>query len=684
VIVLLSWFSFLSTYVDAKILDGDTQVQVLVGLETRLDSKEMNRIHSSPNHRLHLRDDKAALVEKAKAHISTCLDLYHSSIDDHNNNVSNGKGLEIISIAKDGSRFYLAGSVKDFISYFKNGRDNEGGLFVSFEEIKNDKNQATVVAKYEDGKSAKKFQQELEECNGFVGTFHRRRSRNDDNVEVSKTGYDDGRMLASLDPNEKFPGTCPLSPTSVENLKIYYETNPEEVPNYSNVIAAVPEVIRNIYGVPTLDGKCYRPRDSAVFEEGGIIDLNNFACFNEFYGLNGSVIQPVPISNTILIENFGPDFNAPSTGLCELPECTCSSGSCIEPNLDVMMLSAMNAGTTIRSINYASDEGINAEYEDLIIQLTTLEEQENLPAVISISYGGCYDTTDAEVVLNLIEICNHIGVLTVEKGITFFVASGDSGANDSAGGRNGICGVYCQNALAACPYVTSVGGAFGNVPGEQTLSTGSSSGEQGLNVVSGGGFSNIFTEADFDLSYQKDAVESWRNQPEASRSLPGYTLPDGSVGAGFPDVSAKSDNVIFNLNDKPFVISGTSAASPIFAGIVNLCASQLPDDEVGFGWINHRLYQNSNNPEIFYDIVGGNNQYQTTGETCPPSTFTATCPINNVLKAFLRYDGSFGETVFVSIVQDDGSPNPATFVNRNVSSGESISFGFDNVNDEFF
>ena len=68
---------------------------------------------------------------------------------------------------------------------------------------------------------------------------------------------------------------------------------------------------------------------------------------------------------------------------------------------------------------------------------------------------------------------------------------------------------------------------------------------QGFNIVSGGGFSKIFTkEKGFDLSFQESAVNNWRQQPEADNSFPGYTLPDGSVGRGFPDVSAKSDNIL--------------------------------------------------------------------------------------------------------------------------------------------
>ena len=130
-----------------------------------------------------------------------------------------------------------------------------------------------------------------------------------------------------------------------------------------------------------------------------------------------------------------------------------------------------------------------------------------------------------------------------------------------------------------------------------------------VQMVSQGGFSNIFTEGQgFNLTYQQSTVQSWRKQkPRSSLSLPGYTLPNGEVGVAFPDVSAKSDNIIAFAGNYPAIRGITSAVTPrIFAGIVKLCPLQLRDDETRFGWINLILYKN---PELFFDIQGGNNQY---------------------------------------------------------------------------
>jgi hypothetical protein len=270
----------------------------------------------------------------------------------------------------------------------------------------------------------------------------------------------------------------------------------------------------------------------------------------------------------------------------------------------------------------------------------------------------------------------QIGLLAI-NGLTFFLASGDGGATD------GVCGIYCQQGLAGCPYVTGVGGSFGSTAGSEVLSTNI---DQGTNVISAGGFSKLFTEENgFNLTYQKTAVEAWRNHQKSSMSLPGYTLADGSIGAGFPDVSLKSYNIEYVGGLMNQLTTGTSASSPLFAGIVNLCASQLDDDVAGFGWINPLLYQN---PGLFFDIIGGNNQYfrQEGGpsgvrsQSCPISPTVETCPVDaTILVAYLNYDGFFGEEILLEADCIINGTNTAAYIDRTITSGESFSVGPDVV-----
>ena len=366
----------------AKILNGDTQLQLLVGLETRLDHSEMNRIFSTPNHHRHLKADKVALAAKAKAHFSMCLQLYHSSIDDHNKSNDDGGGLDLIPLAKDGSRFYLAGSAKDFALYLNKGGTNEG-FFISFEEKLNGHNQATIMANYEDGRSAKKFSEELTECTGFIGAFRRRAI-----PEQSTSSY--SRVLEpKLTQNQDSSSICPFFPPTLSYLQYTQEKNVAQlkvpVVDFVNPFEpASPETIRAMYGVPTIDNTCerpqYFPRVAAVFESGQVIGTDDLACYTKLNNLQDTTVTSVDVG----AGDFG--INA-TNGLCTLPDCLCPTESsnpvCQEANLDVQMIAAVSGVTDITAFSLNSTESsngisikLNESYKDVIqrksiIQLVT-------------------------------------------------------------------------------------------------------------------------------------------------------------------------------------------------------------------------------------------------------------------------------------------------------------------------
>jgi hypothetical protein len=91
--------------------------------------------------------------------------------------------------------------------------------------------------------------------------------------------------------------------------------------------------------------------------------------------------------------------------------------------------------------------------------------------------------------------------------------------------------------------------------------------------------------------------------------------------------------------------------------------------------INPLLYKNQ---DIFFDIIGGDNSRNAASRECPDPIppVIETCPAGDTIaKAYLTYDGSLGETVFVDI-QTTGT----TFVSGLVKKDDAISFGFDVTN----
>ena len=426
----------------AKILNGDTQLQLLVGLETRLDHSEMNRIFSTPNRHRQLKADTMALAEKAKAHFSMCLQMYRSSLDDHNKSNDDGGGLELIPLAKDGSRFYLAGSAKDFALYLNKGGTNEG-FFISFEEKLNGKNQVTIMAKYEDGRSAKKFSEELTECTGFIGAFRRRAS-------PKRSTSSNSRVLVEpeLPQNQDSSSICPFFPPTLSYLQYTQEKNVTQqktpVEEFENPFEpASPETIRAMYGVPTIDNTCerpqYFPRVAAVFESGQVIGTDDLACYTKLNNLQDTTVTSVDVGAV----DFG--INAPN-GLCTLPDCLCPTQFvnpvCVEANLDVQMIAAMSGVTDITTFSYNNTEFYEDSFEDMIhrksiIQLTStrmksykeksstfyifltrmlsllteiinLEEDNNAPSVLSISYTNCYSLSDQDLIDQVVEVCKRV------------------------------------------------------------------------------------------------------------------------------------------------------------------------------------------------------------------------------------------------------------------------------------
>jgi len=54
-------------------------------------------------------------------------------------------------------------------------------------------------------------------------------------------------------------------------------------------------------------------------------------------------------------------------------------------------------------------------------------------------------------------------------------------------------------------------------------------------------------------------------------------------------VVAKSDDIWIIQGGQVILEAGTSAASPIFASIVGMIATQLPSGQAGFGWVSHSM-----------------------------------------------------------------------------------------------
>jgi uncharacterized protein (TIGR03437 family) len=324
-------------------------------------------------------------------------------------------------------------------------------------------------------------------------------------------------------------------------------------------------------------------------------------------GIDGSGQKLVIVGQTAItmadIQNFRATFGLSAT----IPQLVLVPGysnpGVVNSDLGEALLDLEYSGGIARGATlvyvYAPDVFTSLEYAI----------DQNLAPVISMSYGGCElqitagpSTTDA---LRL------VAQQANAEGITWVAASGDSGAADcelqgsSPAGTHGVA----VDVPASVPEVTAVGGTefnegsgtFWNSVGVNGSSAQRYIPERVWNdtvveggLASSGGGASIF--------YPKP---SWQTGPGVPNDR-ARDVPDVAVTASWthdPYVMAIGGGMVGN--------GGTSAAAPVFAGILTLLNQyQVVNAKAkpGLGNINPNLYRLAQTTAgIFHDITVGNN-----------------------------------------------------------------------------
>merc|ERR1719258_639988 len=137
--------------------------------------------------------------------------------------------------------------------------------------------------------------------------------------------------------------------------------------------------------------------------------------------------------------------------------------------------------------------------------------------------------------------------------------------------------------------------------------------------TTGGGFSNAPSAP--RPWYQDAAVKQYlATAPAADMPLPSMF---NATNRAYPDVSAIGHNLMCVVRNFTQPVDGTSAATPIFAGLLShLNAARMAKGMPAIGFSNPLLYQaHASHSSIFYDIASGNNRCGVF--TCCPYGFQA-------------------------------------------------------------
>jgi kumamolisin len=211
---------------------------------------------------------------------------------------------------------------------------------------------------------------------------------------------------------------------------------------------------------------------------------------------------------------------------------------------------------------------------------TALHDPVNKPTVISISWGAPESSWTPQAMQQFDQAFQAAAAL----GVTVCCAAGDNGSGDGASdGRAHV------DFPASSPFTLACGGT--NLTASGTTITNEVVWNEGADSATGGGVSSTFPLP----SYQSTA------------HVPPSANPGGGVGRGVPDVAGDADPATgyqVRVDGQTFVIGGTSAVAPLWAGLIALMNQHLRHS---VGFLNPLLYGSLVGKGVFHDITSGNN-----------------------------------------------------------------------------
>lgn len=205
----------------------------------------------------------------------------------------------------------------------------------------------------------------------------------------------------------------------------------------------------------------------------------------------------------------------------------------------------------------------------------------NKPSVISISWGSAEANWTAQAKTSYDQALQTAASL----GVTVCCASGDNGSGD--GETDGKAHVDFP---ASSPFALGCGGTKLVVSGT-TITSETVWNENPTNSAGGGGISDFFPVPTY----------------QTTTGIPPSANPGGHNGRGVPDVAGDADPATgyqVRVDGQEFVIGGTSAVAPLWAGLIALMNQKL-GHPVGF--LNPLLYGSLAGKGVFRDITSGNN-----------------------------------------------------------------------------
>jgi kumamolisin len=208
------------------------------------------------------------------------------------------------------------------------------------------------------------------------------------------------------------------------------------------------------------------------------------------------------------------------------------------------------------------------------------------PSVISISWGA----PESEWTEQGLAAMNEAFEAAAALGVTVCCAAGDAGSGDQNPENGTPDGRAHADFPASSPFVLGCGGTRMTVSGSAITSE-TVWNDDPTSSATGGGVSDVFD------------LPAW----QAGAGVPKSVNPGERVGRGVPDVAGNASPATgyrVRVDFMTYTIGGTSAVSPLWAGLVALLNQKLTQP---VGWLNPLLYGPLAGNGAMRDITSGDN-----------------------------------------------------------------------------
>ena len=261
--------------------------------------------------------------------------------------------------------------------------------------------------------------------------------------------------------------------------------------------------------------------------------------------------------------------------------------------LDIEVAGAAAPGAKF-VVYFAPNDAASNGFIDALTK--AIQDSENNPSVISISWGGPEQIPNSSFQMQFDKELQAAALL----GITVCVSAGDNGASDV--GPKVWDGKAHVDFPSSSPFTLSCGGtrliaANGAISSESVWNQhqadlSANAGPDGSFGSGGGGVSGVFPRPD----YQQQA------------NVPTSLNPAGFAGRGVPDVTGDGDpDTGYNIlvDGKKVQEGGTSAVAPLWAALIARINQKL-NGRVGF--VNPQIYALAGSSGAFHDVTVGDNR----------------------------------------------------------------------------